>query len=146
MAGTVYVVTSDYCESRNIYKIGCTKDYLGKRINKLNNSFCTAELRLRCVKECKVTDARRYEKELHSTFENKRRSREFFELDGDDLDELKNMMQQRALRDASIETRTDIQSYFDNSSSMDNEIGIGTGGGAQGSDIVGLQIREDARM
>lgn len=93
MAGTVYVLTSDYCKLKSLYKIGYTTNKLADRISTLNTGCGSAELKLYCVSyHWQVPDCRQREKKLHSEFAHRRQEREFFKLSRNDLNKLVEMM------------------------------------------------------
>lgn len=72
-------------EYRNIYKIGFTGS-LDARLHQLN---CGSAYDFRFVFTFVTAENKELEKHLHKTFEQKRFRREFFELDSNDLEELR---------------------------------------------------------
>lgn len=96
MAGTVFVLTSDYYQKKNIYKIGSTKSKLAKRLFAMNASFPTADLMFYCVHQwsAPVSDCRKSEKMLHEHFAHNRLRGEFFRLTQIDLEQLVGIMEE----------------------------------------------------
>lgn len=121
----VYVITSDYYISKNLYKIGYTTNNVADRISPLNTSCLTDELKF-ChrVKEYQVPDGSKYERKLHSEFRFQRRLREFYELSSGDLEMMDKIMKQWAMQYTSIETKKDTESGLDELSSKVNEMSI----------------------
>lgn len=119
MAGAVYVLTSDYYKSKNLYQIGYTTDNLSNRISNLNKSCGLEELEFYCVHEWQVSDCRQQQKKLHSEFDRKREEGEFFKLSLNDLDKLVQMMNHQS-NSLKISSNSDDQPY-DSACSSDSD-------------------------
>jgi hypothetical protein len=84
--GSVYIINS--INSATLYKIGSTRRRLDARIKELQTG-CPDELML--VHSISTTHPEKLEKEIHSRYAHKRLKGEWFELEKEDLELIKDI-------------------------------------------------------